>query len=74
MKLYIVIYIAGLIGGTVGPLPYGIAECESRATELNALPRPNVVTPQGYTAADVLFACEWHATRPENDPKTAQPR
>lgn len=31
MKLWIIIYVAGQIGGSVGPVPYDVAECNSRA-------------------------------------------
>lgn len=64
MKLYLVIYMAGLIGGTVGPLPYGIEECHSRASEILAQLDQSVITPQGFTAKDVRLECEFHDTRP----------
>lgn len=66
-KLYIVIYIAGQIGGTVGPLPYGIDECRLRAAAQYATMDPKVVTPEGITARDVMFACEFHIIRPQNE-------
>lgn len=64
MKLYMVIYFAGVIGGTVGPLPYGIEECQDRAAEIMAGANQDVVTPDGYTARDVKFECEFHEQRP----------
>lgn len=73
-KLYIVIYLAGHIGGTVGPLPYGFEECDRRAAEQMATADPSVVTPQGYRASDVKLVCEWHETRPGNDPEAGKPR
>lgn len=74
MKLYIVIYLAGLVGGTVGPLPYGFDECQRRAAEKQAEADPSVVTPQGYRASDVKLVCEWHSTRPGDDPKAGSVR
>jgi len=74
MNLYIVIYIAGLIGGTVGPLPYGLKECQQRAVETLAEVDPNVVTPQGYRGSDVKMVCEWHDVRPGNDPAAGTTR
>jgi hypothetical protein len=53
-KLYIVIRVAGLIGGTVGPLPYDQAECERRIAEFNA-------KAEGHAA----FTCEFHTERPK---------
>lgn len=35
IKLFIVLYVSGQVGGTWGPLPYGIEECEDRAEEAN---------------------------------------
>ena len=71
MKLWMVIYIAGHIGGTVGPRPYGLSECKERAVAEEKSMNPNVTTPQGYSAADVKFVCEFHEARPENDPSAA---
>jgi hypothetical protein len=69
VKLFMVIYIVGKIGGTVGPLPYGIDECEIRAADMLAGLDKTVVTPEGHRASDVEFKCEWHAQRPGNDYK-----
>lgn len=68
MKLWMVIYIAGKIGGTVGPLPYDYDACVARSQSLYNDANKLVTTPQGYTAADVRFECELHAERPKNDP------
>lgn len=73
MKLYMVIYIAGLIGGTAGPLPYGEDECHARADAM-LVGTNDVETPQGYSRKDIRFACEWHNRRPDNDPKAGAPR
>lgn len=67
MKLFMVIYFAGQIGGTVGPLPYGIEECRTRAADIMSNAKQDVVTPEGYTARDVKFECEFHRERPANE-------
>jgi hypothetical protein len=36
MKLFLIIYAAGQIGGVAGPLPYDMAECEARRDEMRA--------------------------------------
>ncbi len=66
MKLFIVIYIAGLIGGTIGPLPYDFKECKRRAAEKMAEFDQKVITPEGYRASDVKLICEWHVNRPSH--------
>ena len=68
MQLFMVIYITGLIGGTVGPLPYGFDECEARAAAATreAAQQVSVVTPSGVTGRDVRLACEYHSVRPAN--------
>jgi hypothetical protein len=63
-KLWIVVRIAGDVGGTVGPLPYGMEECQYRAAHFMDYADPHVVTPQGYMVKDVSFTCEWHPRRP----------
>lgn len=72
MKLYIVVYIAGLIGGTVGPLPYGPDECARRVAEQHAALNRDLTTPQGFTWRDIRFECEWHAVRPDNHPSAGK--
>ena len=67
MSLWFVIYIAGKVGGSVGPLPYDFAECQSRAVDMYRQLKPDVVTPEGLTEADVRFACEYHDARPINE-------
>ena len=68
MKLWIVIYVVGKIGATVGPIPYDESECWVRAAQSWSELDDKVVTEQGYTKDDVQFKCEWHAERPEHDP------
>jgi hypothetical protein len=65
MKLFLIIYIAGKIGGVAGPLPYDMAECQRRAASMWSELRPGVRTPMGYTRDDVKFSCEMHDTRPK---------
>lgn len=36
MKLFIIIYVAGQIGGYAGPLPYDETECHKRIEEMVA--------------------------------------
>lgn len=67
MKLFMVIYIVGQIGGTVGPLPYGMEECQRRAAEMWLDGKPDVRTPEGFTRDDVAFKCEFHDQRPDNE-------
>ena len=63
MKLFMVIYVSGLIGGTIGPLPYDETECERRAVRLMNLCDPTK-TAHGRTCADIRFKCERHNSRP----------
>jgi hypothetical protein len=63
-NLWIVIRLKGDIGGTVGPLPYDIDECQRRASELTENADQHVVTPQGYSVKDVSITCEFHEQRP----------
>lgn len=65
MKLFMIIYLAGQVGGAIGPLPYGVEECRSRADELIASADPTVETPEGYTLEDLRIACEFHEERPK---------
>lgn len=65
MNAYVVIYVAGMIGATVGPLPYGKDQCEFRVKEILETSGPNVVTVDGYSAKDIKIACEYHKKRPK---------
>lgn len=67
MNLFFVIYVAGVLGGTVGPLPYGMEECQRRAAEMWSGFKPGVLTPEGLTRDDVVFKCEFHDQRPSNE-------
>jgi hypothetical protein len=74
MKLYIVIYLAGLIGGTIGPLPYDMEECQRRVAAEMAQVDPTITTPNGFSAKDVRLACEWHEVRPGTQPGAGKTR
>lgn len=67
LELYMVIYMAGHVAGTIGPLPYDMEECKHRAEELWAKGHADRVTPDGFTMKDVKFVCEKHTIRPKND-------
>lgn len=58
--LFIVIYIGSLIGGTVGPLPYGKRECARRVVELT-----RDSDPAELASKNIKFVCERHDVRPE---------
>ena len=76
MKLFLVIYSGLKIGGSVGPLPYGITECWVHANEMtektqtaiksgldkdgNPIPADKMEGIKG-----LRFACEWRQARPE---------
>ena len=62
MKIFIVIYVAGLISGAI-QVPYDMAECQKRivAHDLN-FPTDKIVYP------DVRFVCEQHDTKLDNQP------
>lgn len=66
MKLFMVIYVGGLVGGTIGPLPYDMDECERRMAEIS----------EGKDDAlrkySVTFACEFHNERPKGDPSLGE--
>lgn len=76
MKLWLILYTAHGIGGTWGPLPYDMAECQSRAAERMASVQTAIDTGKGEDGtviqpaviADIKtwrLACEEHAERPK---------
>lgn len=83
MKLWLVVYAAGQLGGSWGPLPYGMEECQARAAELRQMQVDTLergtsdetgeplTDEQRASVADMTVDCEWHETRPELG--TAQP-
>lgn len=76
MKLFLIIYAGYVIGGSAGPLPYDMSECERRRDEFRLL--QSEVMQTGYskeqnrslTAAELSgikamrFECEWRDSRP----------
>ncbi|MFD1330234.1 hypothetical protein [Mycoplana ramosa] len=74
MKLWLILYVGQQIGGTWGPLPYGLNECERRAAEGNAISeqargRPELIGKMkrnGISAPlqDWKFVCEFRSERP----------
>ncbi len=78
MKVFLVIYMLGKIGGTVGPLPYGMNECMAEALKLNQQAQNVIETGIGADGRKLTedemrkiksmdFKCEYHAIRPENN-------
>lgn len=65
MYLWLVLYVAGHIIITVGPLPADEAACKAQAAEMVATIDPDWVEEQGTTTGDVRAECEWSTTRPE---------
>ena len=63
LKLFLLIWVNGYIGGVAGPLPYDEAECLRRAADFQA--RADAVGPNTEGYAELEFRCEWHAERPE---------
>lgn len=61
MKIYLVIYIAGLVNSSAGPLPITMAECTQRAPEWS-VPIMAEFAAQGFQAE---VRCEWHKDHPE---------
>lgn len=68
MKLFMVLVATGHIGGTWGPLPYGIDECQQRQAEFQAALNAEAAT------MEWRVSCEWHTTRPELGTPRKEPR
>lgn len=64
MKLWMIVYLAGQIVGSIGPLPYGMDECVLRADDQMSALDHSIITEEGYTAEDVGFSCEWRDEHP----------
>lgn len=62
-SLYVVIYVYGLIGGTIGPLPYDEQECFKRVAKLE---QTAIEKSQDRTIDHIKFRCEFHTSRPKN--------
>jgi len=75
-KLFLIIVHLGAVGGTVGPLPYDMAECNRRAaemTEQTAKAWSDPATAAKLRAADprmapdsMTFECREVTDRPKN--------
>ncbi|MBC2806635.1 hypothetical protein C3Y94_026135 [Rhizobium ruizarguesonis] len=73
MKLWMVLYVGTHIGGTWGPLPYGLAECQTRAKAQNVQLEQSKKDPAtieklkaaGRSIENWKFACEASAFRPQ---------
>ena len=76
MSLWIVIYSASVVGGSIGPLPYGMEECQTKNAPMEAARMQAIET--GYSEAqgrnlsadeinqleELSSRCEYHETRP----------
>lgn len=76
MKLFLIIYAGNIIGGSAGPLPYDMAECERRRDEFRTLQSEAVRS--GFSKEqnrqlsdgelsrikDMRFECEYRENRP----------
>lgn len=64
VKLYMLLVVAGEIGGTFGPLPYDMAECllraEERAVEVSVAAKEKGLPDPGFT-----WRCVERAERPQ---------
>ncbi|QNH72159.1 hypothetical protein P11VFA_004 [Rhizobium phage P11VFA] len=78
MKLFMILYTMGQIGGTAGPLPYDINECKQRAAALQANVTQIVATGRSTNGKNeevgaedmekfktMRFSCEHRASKPE---------
>jgi hypothetical protein len=76
MKLWLVIYAGAQIGGSAGPLPYGMEECQRHRDTLRASqqevistgfskPLNRQITDEEMSKVKAMhFECEWRDTRP----------
>jgi len=59
LKLYLVIYISGMVGGYSDPIPENsMAICEALKAQFLAGLDPNGRTRNGFTAKDVTAECK----------------
>lgn len=76
MKLWLIVYVGTEIGGSWGPLPYGIEECRDRATLMNSETQAiaetgknsvgEVIPSKNVDQIKTLrFECEFRQSRPE---------
>jgi hypothetical protein len=66
VSLYVVIYSLNQVGGSIGPLPYDMNECQERAAAIYESLDANKAAEDGITRKDVRLACEFREVRPEN--------
>lgn len=73
MSVWMIVYMMGQIGGSIGPVPYGMDECERRAAERNAQVQAQVTTgldvdgnPLTEEAKTLRFECVAAPSRPKN--------
>lgn len=64
LKLWMVLYLAGVVVGSSGPLPYGMAECERKAAEELRTFDWSLFAEEGFDSDDVRISCEFHAEDP----------
>lgn len=71
MNLWFVIYIGTAVGGSIGPLPYDMAECQLRALDNQQRLSAQISTghdvngnPIDPFARLMRFKCEQHVERP----------
>ena len=72
MDLYLVLALLGKIGGTWGPLPYDLAECERRKADMlvqieaGLVEHPEAnIDGASYDFSDVHVECRFADARPE---------
>jgi hypothetical protein len=76
MKLFLIIYAGSQIGGVIGPLPYDLAECQSKRDALRAGQAQTIASGiharEGRKLTDeeigklrsLRFECEYFGKRP----------
>lgn len=77
MKLFLILYTLGHVGGVAGPLPYDMAECENRIKPMNEDVKQVIATGRSTNGKNEVvegkdmevfktmhFVCEY---RPDND-------
>lgn len=72
MKLWIVIWMSGEIGGVAGPLPYDHAECMRRADEGNRQIQEQIATGkdvEGNPVQDKARTLRWQCVEQPTRPK-----
>lgn len=73
MKLWLVVYMFGEIGGVAGPLPYDMVECRTRAAALQAGVAERIASglnakgnPITEAGRSLRFVCVESPSRPES--------